>query len=158
MRRKDKQITDPKKIEAILEEAEVIHIAMIDGDRPYIIPINYGYADNAIYIHCAKAGKKIDLIQKNNQVCFQTEIGVQVLNAEVAHKCGTLYKSVIGWGKAFIIEDPAEKKKAADVLMDHYVKEDGKVHEYGSCLKRVCMIKIEIESMTGKETLPQHLD
>ena len=156
MRRKDKEITDPKKIEAILDEAEIIHIAMLDGNRPYIIPINYGYAENTIYIHCAWEGKKIDLIKKNNTVCFQTEIDVQVLNAPRAHQCSTLYKSVIGYGKAFIIENPKEKKHAADILMNHYLKEEGRKHAYGSCLKNVCMIKIEIDSMTGKETLPEH--
>jgi nitroimidazol reductase NimA-like FMN-containing flavoprotein (pyridoxamine 5'-phosphate oxidase superfamily) len=63
MRRQDKEITDPKKIEAVLKKAQVIHIAMLDGDRPYIVPLNFGYAENAIYFHCAREGKKIDLIK-----------------------------------------------------------------------------------------------
>ena len=145
-------------MEAILNQAEIIHIAMLDGDRPYIIPLNYGYAENTIYFHCAKEGKKIDLIKKNNTVCFQTEVDVKVLRAEIAHKCATLYQSVIGYGKAIIIDDPKEKKQAADILMNHYIKEEGRKHEYGSCLKEVCMIKIDIDSMTGKQTLPAHLD
>ena len=160
MRRKDKEIADPRKIEAVLNQAQVIHLAMLDGDRPYIVPLNFGYAENTIYFHCARQGKKIDLIKINNKVCFQTEIDVQVLNAARAHQCSTLYKSVIGYGKAFIIEDPKEKKHAADVLMNHYLKEEekGRKHEYGSCMKDVCMIKIEIESMTGKQTLPADPD
>ena len=145
-------------MEAILNQAEIIHIAMLDGDRPYIIPLNYGYADNTIYIHCAREGKKIDLIKHNNSVCFQTEVDVQVLNADVAHQCSTLYKSVIGYGKAFIIDSPKEKKQAADILMNHYIKDEGRKHIYGNCIREVCMIKIEIDSMTGKETLPAHLD
>jgi nitroimidazol reductase NimA-like FMN-containing flavoprotein (pyridoxamine 5'-phosphate oxidase superfamily) len=63
LRRKDKEITDPQKIEAVLSEAQIIHIAMLDGDQPYIIPLNFGYAENTIYIHCAREGKKIDLIK-----------------------------------------------------------------------------------------------
>lgn len=65
MRRKDKEIADPRKIEAVLNQAQIIHLAMLDGDRPYIIPLNFGYADNAIYFHCAREGKKIDLIKLN---------------------------------------------------------------------------------------------
>lgn len=56
MRRKDKEITDPRKIEAVLKKAAIIHIALLDGDRPYIVPLNYGYAENTIYFHCAREG------------------------------------------------------------------------------------------------------
>jgi len=158
MRRKDKQITDRNKIEMILKSGEILHIAMIDGNKPYLIPVNYGYQDNAIYIHSAKEGKKIDLIKKNNIICFQTEIGVSVLNTEVAYKCGTLYKSVLGYGKAYFIESPKEKKIAADILMNQYRNEEGVKHTYGKCLREVCMIKIEIDSISGKESLDKHLD
>jgi hypothetical protein len=82
MRRKDKEIADPNKIEAVLNQAQIIHLAMLDGDRPYIVPLNFGYAENTLYFHCAREGKKIDLINRNNTVCFQTEIDVRVLNAD----------------------------------------------------------------------------
>ncbi len=118
MRRKDKQINDHSKIEMILRKGEILHIAMLDGNVPYLIPVNYGYQNNTIYIHCAKEGKKIDLIKKNNVICFQTEIGVNVVNAEFAYKCGTLYKSVLGYGKAYFIDNPNEKQLAADRLMN----------------------------------------
>lgn len=157
MRRKDKEITDARKIEAVLKKAQIIHVGLLDGNRPYIVPLNFGYAENAIYFHCAREGKKLDLINLNNTVCFQTEIDVDVLNADIAHECATLYKSVIGYGKAFIIEDPKQKRRAADILMDHYFQEKGRKHAYGNCLKDVCMVKIEIDSMTGKETLPEHI-
>lgn len=160
MRRKDKEITDPRKIEAVLKKAEIIHIALLDGDRPYIVPLNYGYAENIIYFHCAREGKKIDLIHKNNTVCFQTQIDVKVLNADKVPDCTTYYKSVIGYGKAYIIQNAREIKQAADVLMDHYLAEEdkGRKHKYGKCMKDVCMVKIEIDSMTGKQTLPGQTD
>ena len=157
MRRNDKEITDPQKVEAILKKAQIIHIGMLDGDRPYIIPLNFGYADNTIYFHCAREGKKLDLIKLNNTVCFQTQIDVRVLNADHVPDCTTYYKSVIGYGRAHIIEDAREKKQAADILMDQYLPDDekGRKHQYGKCMKDVCMVKIEIDSMTGKQTLPQ---
>ena len=158
MRRKDKQITDYNKIEMILRKGKILHIAMLDGNKPYLIPVNYGYQNNIIYIHCAKEGKKIDLIKKNNVICFQTEIGVKVVNAEVAYKCGTLYKSVLGYGKAYFIDNPKEKKMATDILMNQYRNEEGAKHAYGKCLKEVCIIKIEIDSISGKESLYRHLD
>ena len=67
-------------------------------------------------------------------VCFQTEIDVRVLNADHVPDCTTYYKSVIGYGKAYIIENAKEKKQAADILMDHYLPEEekGRKHQYAS--------------------------
>ena len=158
MRRKDKQIIDHNETEMILKEGKVLHIAMLDGDKPYLIPVNYGYQNNTIYIHCAKEGKKIELLKKNNLICFQTEIDVSVVNAEIAYKCGTLYKSVLGYGRAYFIDNVQEKKQAADVLVDQYLDKKGAKHTYGKCLKEVCIIKIEIDSISGKESLGKHLD
>ncbi len=157
MRRKDKEITDFRKIEAVLKKAQIIRLGLLDGDRPYIVPLNFGYAENAIYFHCAREGKKLDLINRNNTVGFQTEIDVRVLNADNVPDCTTYYQSVIGYGKAFIIENAREKKQAADILMDHHLPEEekGRKHQYGKCMKDVCMVKIEIDSMTGKQSLPE---
>lgn len=54
------EIKDPKIIEEILSDSEICRIAMMDGDKPYILPFNYGYKHKAIYIHCAREGKKIE--------------------------------------------------------------------------------------------------
>ena len=59
MRRLDKQISDPNLIEEIFQKGTVVHVAMLDGDKPYQVPLNYGYENNILYIHSARAGKKI---------------------------------------------------------------------------------------------------
>jgi len=96
MRRKDKEITRRSIIDDILDKAFVLHIALLDGNRPYIIPVNFGYKVNAIYIHCAPEGKKIDLIRKNNITSFQAETGVEICHKSIPDKCSTLYRSVAG--------------------------------------------------------------
>ncbi len=57
MRRQDKQISDLNQIERVIQKGTVVHIAMMDGDKPYQIPLNYGYQDNSFYIHSAREGK-----------------------------------------------------------------------------------------------------
>ena len=64
----------------------------------------------------------------------------------------------MGYGKAYFIENPNEKKAAADILMNQYRKQIGVDHTYGDCLSEVCFIKIEISSVSGKESLEKHLD
>ena len=70
MRRKDKEIIDKELIEEILERNRICRIGFVDGERPYIIPMNYGYKDNNLYVHSALEGKKIDILNINNNVTF----------------------------------------------------------------------------------------
>ena len=45
-------------------------LAFVDGDEPYVISMNFGYKDKALYLHSATEGRKIEIIKKNNKVCF----------------------------------------------------------------------------------------
>ena len=76
MRRQDKQISDPNQIERVIQKGTVVHIAMMDGEKPYHIHLNYGYQDSSFYIHSAREVKMIEMIRKNNIVHFQIEKGV----------------------------------------------------------------------------------
>lgn len=67
VRRKDKEITNRAEIEGILKKAFICHLGLSDGDLPYVVPMNYGYEDGHIYLHCATEGKKLDIIKKNNK-------------------------------------------------------------------------------------------
>lgn len=160
MRRLDKQISDPELIEEIFQKGTVVHVAMLDGNKPYQVPLNYGYERNILYIHSARAGKKIDLLRKNNRVHFQIETGVEVKNTDQAYRCGTNYECVMGYGKATIIDDPKEKKIAADILMNHYRKGWGHYHKYKGCLTEVFIIRIDIDTdtVTGKKSEDKHMD
>lgn len=109
MRRLDKQISDPNLIEEIFQKGTIVHVAMLDDDKPYQVPLNYGYENNTLYMHSARAGKKIDLLRKNNLVHFQIEAGVEVKNTDQAYRCGTNYECVMGYGKATIVDDSKEK-------------------------------------------------
>ena len=151
MRRKEKEITDAAEIEDILSRAEICHLAMAEDNLPYVVAVNYGYADYCLYIHSAPTGKKIDIIRKNNRVCFAVDVDVEVIETDSVHKCSTKYESVIGYGAATIVTDDAGKKAGLDVLMAQY---SDTTHEYPQeLLDKMVIIKIEIEGMTGKQSL-----
>ena len=71
MRRKDKEITNFSELEEILNKAKICHLAFLDDHAPYIVPVHYGYKKNHLYIHAATEGKKIDLLRKNPNICFE---------------------------------------------------------------------------------------
>ena len=74
MRRKDKEIADKKEIESIIERANVCRIGLSENNLPYVVPVNFGYKNNNIYFHSAPMGKKIDILKKNNNICFEIDI------------------------------------------------------------------------------------
>ena len=150
MRRKDKEITDKAEIEAILKKAFVCHLGLSDGDRPYVVPMNYGYEDGHIYLHCAAEGKRLDIIKKNNKVCFEMDL----FEIEVVKKndqpCdwGTSYRSVIGYGTAKLIESAEEKSRALGIIVKSL--DDRSFTFPEKEVKRTAVIDITITEMTGK--------
>jgi hypothetical protein len=64
MRRSDKKIKHKRIIEWILKEAQVCRIAVCNDNKPYIVPMNFAYNDNCLYLHSACEGMKIDILRK----------------------------------------------------------------------------------------------
>ena len=61
------------------------------------------------------------------------------------------YYSIIGFGKAFLIEDLAEKVNALNIIMSHYFSKSN--YEYSDAiLKKLVIIKVEIEELNGKKS------
>jgi nitroimidazol reductase NimA-like FMN-containing flavoprotein (pyridoxamine 5'-phosphate oxidase superfamily) len=151
LRRKDKEIKDKKTIESIIKRATVCRIGLAKNDIPYIVPMNFGYKDNCLYFHSAPVGKKIEIIKKNNNVCFEIDIAHEILQGKSACHTTMKYYSVIGYGKAYIIDDSEEKIKALNIIIEHYLPEIP--HEYSEkFLKKIVIIKVEIDNMTGKKS------
>ncbi len=91
------------------------------------------------------------MIQSNMNACFEVDIDHELIEAEEACKWGMKYYSVIGFGKASIVEDPEEKRKGLDVIMAHY--SHASHYEYPeSRLQPMLVIKVQIEQMTGKKS------
>ncbi len=150
MRRKKQEITDKKEIEAIIRRSLVCRLALADEGIPYIVPLCFGYQDNTLYFHSAREGKKLDILKKNNKVCFEFDIDTEIQQTKDVCNWGIQYKSVIGFGKASFIEDPETKKKALDILMGQYA--EGTFQFPDATVKKAAVIKVAITSMTGKRS------
>ena len=150
MRRKDKEITDINEIEAIIKRATHCHIGLTDDDEPYVVPVNFGYERNALYFHGALEGRKVELIQKNNKVCFEMDTDVELVKSESGCDWGMKYRSVIGMGRAHILENDEEKLHSLRLIQRHYAEGDTSIPK--SKLDSVMVVKIEITSITGKKS------
>ena len=150
MRRKDKAIDELAEIEQIVRRSLVCRLGLAEANRPYIVPLSFGFKDSTLYFHSAPEGKKIEILRKNSSVCFEFDLDHEVLVDEKACKWGMKYRSVIGFGKASFVEDLEDKRKGLDVIMEHY---SGRSFQYPEpAVENTVVIKVEIESMTGKES------
>jgi hypothetical protein len=150
MRKKEKEIKDIVAIEDILRRAMVCRLGLCESNRPYVVPLCFGYKENALYIHCGPEGKKLEMLRKNNNVCFEVDIDHEIIKAEQACKWAMKYKSIIGFGKAVFVEDAEGKRMALDIIMRQF---SANTFEYpNEAIQKTTIIKVEIESMTGKQS------
>jgi hypothetical protein len=150
MRRKEKEITDTAEIEAVIAQAQVCRLAMCDGERPYLVPLCFGYAKGFFYFHCAAEGRKLDVLKKNPQVCLELEAGVSLKAGVKACDWGMNYRSVIAFGRAERIESPDAKRRALDLIMARYAP--GEADYLEAALSKTVVIQVEVMNMTGKKS------
>lgn len=149
MRRKHQEVTDQRIIQELLSSAEICRLAMVDNGEPYIVPLNYGFCDNALYVHSAAAGRKIEILKQNSRVCFEIESESVIVRNEKACHWGTKARSIIGYGHVEILTDYEQKKLGLDIILAHYDKKAPKLYDE-KYVKAIVVLRIAIESMTCK--------
>ncbi|MCP3944076.1 MAG: pyridoxamine 5'-phosphate oxidase family protein [Desulfobacteraceae bacterium] len=137
-------------IEAVIYKSMVCRIGLSENNIPYIVPLCFGYQDNTIYVHGSLKGKKIDILKKNQIVCFEFDTNTEILPGEKPCEWSMKYQSVVGFGKALFLEKIEDKKKALNIIMKQY--SDSPFSFSQKAITGTAVIKIEIESMTGKQS------
>jgi hypothetical protein len=150
MRRKEKEITDRAAIEAILRRATVCRIGFTGKDGPYVVPMSFGYEAGCLYLHSAREGRKIDLLREDPRVCFEVDLDVDVVRKENPCQWSLRYRSVVGFGRAVLVEDPEEKRRGLEIILRHHGGDPSALPERS--LDGVSLIRIEIREMTGKQS------
>lgn len=150
MRREEQEITDRGEIDEIISKSQVFRLAMADGEKPYIVPLCLGYDGKNIYFHCARDGKKSDILKKNGSVSFEFDEVGELEKSDQPCNWGIKYKSVIGCGKATFVEDAEEKKKGLGLIMKQYADQPFEFKD--RTVAAVTVIRIDIEEITGKRS------
>ena len=148
MRNFKKEITDRAELEEVLAKAEVLFLALHDAPAPYVIPLNFAYADGALWFHGALEGTKLNLIRRDPRVGFSTVIEARVVPAPAACDSNALGSSVVGRGTARLCTDPEERRHGLDALMRHH---GIAAPEYrADSVDRTCVVRIDVEELRGK--------
>ena len=150
--RREREVTDLNEIIQILDKCMILHLGLVDGDEPYVVPLNYGYTMEdgklTLYMHGAKTGHKLDLIRANPKVFFEMDCDVHPFEGNHACQYGTTYASVMGRGVAHIIEDVEEKIKALNIFMKTQTGKDFEFNE--KLVGVVSIIKVDVLDYTAK--------
>ena len=141
-------IEDAKKV---LTEAR-IGVFSVNGDDgyPFAIPVNYFFDEEnqKIYFHGARAGHKVDSLQKSDKVCF-TVYGPEVVKKE---EWAPFVKSAVVFGRCHIMQDHSDALvQLRKLAKKYYPTEDLITEEIEKDGHAVNMFEIDIEHLTGKE-------
>lgn len=152
MRRKDREVTDIATIERIIAGSRFMHLGMMDGDWPYVVPLHYGYRISEgrifFYIHCAREGHKLDCIRQDPNVFVEIDRGEELIEGETACSHGARFESVMCRGTAAIMEPGDEKNRALECLMKVQTGRDWKIND--SMADTVEVIRVTADSVTCK--------
>ena len=104
MRRKDREVTELSQLEEIIRKCDCIHLGLLDGDYPYVVPMNFGYERTGdqftFYMHAASEGKKLELIKAHPQASFCMDTGHELVKGEATCSWSFRYESAMGQGGA----------------------------------------------------------
>ena len=148
MRRREQEIADPAELRRILAGATVCRVAMVEGDRPYLLPLSFALDGGDLVLHSARAGRKIEALRRNPAVCFEVEEGVEVAPAATACDFGMRFRTVIGFGEAEFVEDPAERARLLALFGPRYGAPPGDLP--AAEVKQTCVIRVRVRELTGK--------
>jgi nitroimidazol reductase NimA-like FMN-containing flavoprotein (pyridoxamine 5'-phosphate oxidase superfamily) len=149
MRRKEREITSREEIDGILGSTIVMNLAFSDNNVPFLVPVFFAYDGTALYFHSAFKGTKMDILSRNRQVCFEVSVDQGVIESDMACDFEARHRTVIGFGKAGLIDDISEKVRVLDMIVARFT--DRKFPYPQGSLDNTAVVRIEIDSIKGKK-------
>ena len=154
MRRQDRMVTNIDEIKGILSSTRIIHLGLMDGEYPYVVPLHFGYEliDDIlyIYVHGHHEGKKFNLIQANPHVFIEIDGRDEALvsGGDMPCKYSSVYSSVMGRGAATYLEAIDEKSHGLQVLMKHQTGREFTFTE--AMVNSVGVVRIKVVDYSAK--------
>lgn len=157
MRRSDRAVTKLEEILAILDQCEVLRLALCRDNKPYIVPMNFAYHIHKgqlhIYVHSARQGTKLDIVAENPHACFEVDCNYATLRHEEACEWSATYQSVVGEGRIRLVEDSVQKSAMLEAIVQRYGF-SGKPEFTAMAVQHVAVLELVVEKLTGKQHLP----
>lgn len=146
------QLEEQGRIEDLIRSCTLCYVGMADENGiPYVLPMNFGYEDEIIYLHSAQEGHSISILEKNPNVCitFCTDPKLMWQDEEVACSYRVRADSVICRGKVVFEDEYDEKVNALNIIMRQY--SDREFSYSAPSVKNVKIWKVALENVSARE-------
>ena len=153
LRRSEKALDDPREIGQILASVRIMTVACCLENAPYLFTVDFAWDQQAreLWFHCATEGRKMKILQANPQVCVTVIEDRGYLDGE----CDHAFRSLILEGKAHVITDLSEKRRALELLACKHERQPETVLARfvgnDEAVRKVGMVRISVESVSGKQ-------
>ncbi len=159
VRRRDKEVLDLAAVLDVLARGEVARLAMVDaGGGPYVVPVSYAALPPGdgeplrIVVHGAREGRKIDALRRDPRVCVEVTVDAATIPAVRACDVTVRYRSVIAFGRAAFLEEPAARARALAAIAERYAPGAPPIDEGEA--RKVAILEIRIDAATCKVSPP----
>ena len=156
MRKKNRAIPD-HELADLLRQGQTLHLAMNHGGQPYVVPLTYGYeaaADSRglgrLWVHCAVEGRKVEALEADPRVAFSIVLSQEIVREPKPCGWTCRYVSLYGEGRAELVTGAQAKASGLAAFMAHYGAPCDAAEFPESVLAQTLVIRIDIESLTGK--------
>ncbi len=153
LRRADRALTDNAELHSVLRSGRTVTVAMCHDGEPYLVTLSYGYDEerDALYVHMATIGRKIDALATDPRVCATVIVDGGYQHGECKH----LYESVVLTGRMSLVTDPEEARHGMRVLLGHQEDDPDDVWERQALdreetWRRLSVARLDVEEITGK--------
>lgn len=151
--RKEKRQISPKEVLQVIDKCDVCRIGLYDGESPYIVPMNFGFESIDgqlwLYFHSAVEGRKLDILKKNPNVCFEMDTSHKLTTGPMPCDYSMNYECVMGEGELEIVKNRNDKLHALSMLLKHYGKTGP--HEWREeVLAITCVLRLRVNFISGK--------
>ena len=113
---------DRETVFKILDEGFVCHVGFVVDGQPYVIPTNYGRNGDTLYLHGSAASRMLRTLSEGIPVCMTVTLVDGLVLARSAFHHSVNYRSVVVFGKARLVDEPAEKMAALRLFTEHIMK------------------------------------
>lgn len=149
---RSRKFSDRNEIDDIIRKCQVCNVAMVDDEnKPYVLPFNFGFDGEYLYLHSDPKGKKVDILLQRPDVCISFSADHELYHRDdhVACSYSMKYRSVLLYGKVAFIEDEENKVRILNIIMKHYTGRDD--FKYSApAVRNVRVYKVHIDRLDGK--------
>jgi nitroimidazol reductase NimA-like FMN-containing flavoprotein (pyridoxamine 5'-phosphate oxidase superfamily) len=154
-RRMVKELTNGDDLLAIIRKGEFLTLALCQNNQPYLVSLDYAFDEtaNCFYAHCAKQGKKMDIIRSNPNVWGQ----VMEDHGYAKGQCTHAYRCVMFEGIAEFVTGEDEQRAIMEMLMEKFEPGDLALQQKmltQAEIKGVANLRIRISAISGKQSPP----